>query len=170
MQTTPGSISNQAPRISEMSSLLSSASQPFIRGEDSASFKQALAAIKQDQPPQDTVREEVRKLVATTFITPLFSQMRQGTGFAEGSPFAPGFAENSFNQMFDQLVSDRLIAQMDAPGNRMPLVEQVTQHLMRHQSAASAPAQANAAASKAYSHNTSPKPSTQPSMEIDTHG
>lgn len=165
--TAPGSISNQVPL---MSSLLSTANQPLFRGEDSASFKQALAEVNQQQPPQDTVREEVRKLVATTFITPLFAQMRQGTGFAKDTPFAPGFAENSFNQMFDQLVSDRLIAQMDAPGNRMPLVEQVTQHLMRHQPAASAQAPASSTAvSTAYPQNTPSNTSTL-SPEIDTHG
>ena len=112
----------------------------FSLGENQGFDRALQQAQKIDQPaqkdinanddaPQDPLRDEVRKLLSTAFITPLFSELRKGTGFAEGTPFAPGFAEKGFQQMFDQIISDRIIEQMDENAGGMSLVNKLTEHL-----------------------------------------
>jgi len=69
-------------------------------------------------------RQVAEQLVATTFIEPVLTMLRE-TNQAAG-PFAPGTTERRFTPLLDQHLSERIVH-----GSRFPLVDRIAESLLR---------------------------------------
>lgn len=104
----------------------------------SARFADALAAQGDDgETREQTVRAQARKLVATTFISPLLARMREDP--FRSDLFHGGFAEDTFGAQLDTIFADRIVDQMDTRAAAQPgdaggaaLVDLVYQRIMSH--------------------------------------
>ncbi len=117
-----------------------------------------------------TLRGEARKLIATTFLTPLMKQIRD-SGFASDR-FQAGMGEDAFGQQLDQMLSDRLIERLDRqPGGFGP-VEGVYRHLARSMGGGDLPGGDQARIDAVYQQADQARQalSTAKMTEVDLHG
>jgi len=101
-----------------------------------APFAEVLASASVGGESRETlVREQARKLVATTFVSPLLARMREDP--FRSDLFHGGFAEDAFGAQLDTILADRIVDQMDTRAAAQPgdaggaaLVDLVYQHIM----------------------------------------
>ncbi|MDY7107797.1 MAG: hypothetical protein SYC29_04090 [Planctomycetota bacterium] len=96
---------------------------PIARPTRDASTFEAMLAAAGRRQQAGQAREAAQQMVASAFIMPVLADLRESP-FLSG-PFAPGAAERRFGPLLDQHVADRITA-----GDRFPLIDQITEHLL----------------------------------------
>ncbi|MCG8510811.1 MAG: hypothetical protein MI741_16430 [Rhodospirillales bacterium] len=98
--------------------------QPMQR---EAAFDAALQRFSQTGGGQvSEARQAARDFVSTALITPLLSELREQP--LQANLFHGGTAEDAFRQRFDQIVGDRIVAELDQRGG-FPLIDQLHEQI-----------------------------------------
>lgn len=105
--------------------------------EKHASFADALgrAVERPGDTPEQEARRAAEQLVAGAFVRPILEKVREATMAAP--PFQPTQGERQF-----RAIADAQVAQAIVHGARFPLVDRITESLLRRGSAAGEPARA----------------------------
>jgi len=99
-------------------------SAPKLRASEGLFAGQYDRARAEKGTVQDQIKEQARLLVSTTFIMPMFEQLRSdplATNLVHG-----GIGESAFQQQFDQIMADRI-----ASGANFDLVDSVANYFGR---------------------------------------
>ena len=134
-------------------------SQAAQRGAFASRLGEASESESEKQTArEEEIREASEQLVASAFILPLLSQLRE-TGFAS-ERFKPSSGEKLFQQRMDTMLADRMAA---SPG--FPMVDALVEHMTQR------------AARRGYGNAANPNVAatrantpSQGSVEIDRHG
>lgn len=100
---------------------------PLTRGQESFAAVMSRSSTRPGQAAkskEQRTREAAEQFVAITFVQPILKQLRESNNAA--GPFAPSAGEKQFRSLMDADVAQRVVM-----SSKWPLVERVTQDLLR---------------------------------------
>lgn len=100
---------------------------PLTRGQESFAAVMARSNTRPGQSAktkEQQTRESAEQFVAISFVQPILKQLRESNNAA--GPFAPTAGEKQFRALMDADIAQRVVK-----SSKWPLVERVTQDLMK---------------------------------------
>ncbi|MEM9066753.1 MAG: rod-binding protein [Planctomycetota bacterium] len=98
--------------------------EEVLSGRSTTLAGTANAARSEMGTEEEQARQAAEQMVALTFVQPILAQMRESSDPA--GPFKPSAAEKQFRSMHDRLIAGDLVKAAN-----FPIVEQLTQDLMK---------------------------------------
>ncbi|MEK6701203.1 MAG: hypothetical protein AABZ53_02995 [Planctomycetota bacterium] len=100
---------------------------PLTRGQESFAAVMARSSTRPGMAARSKeaqTRESAEQFVAITFVQPILKQLRESNSAA--GPFAPSSGEKQFRALMDADIAQRVVK-----SSRWPLVDRVTQDLLK---------------------------------------